>query len=106
MPYTREAWSTPKSELEADDYCRVCLIDTNPQGEPKTKDNCKLPIRRAPGGPIYINALTAAFAALRGGRTPLKGVSAADRKKAAKALRSHYRKAGLDVPEPLDQMAG
>lgn len=106
MPYSREAWSTPESELEADDFCSVCLIDTNPSGEPKIKGNCKLPIRKRPGGPIFINALQAAFAALRGGRTPLKGVSAADRKKAAKALRRHYREAGLDVPEPLDQMAG
>lgn len=106
MPYTRQAWSTPESDLEAAEFCALCLIDANPSGEAKVKSKCKLPIRKTPGGPINVNALVAAYAALRGGRGGVKGVSPEARKKAARMLRRHYRGAGMDVPPALDRMAG
>ena len=104
MPFTRQPWESPESDLEADDFCAVCLIDENPSGEDKIKANCKLPVRSAPGGAYNINALQAAYSALRGGRG---GVSATpeSKREAARRLLSLYREAGLEVPDGLRQLA-
>jgi len=58
--FTSGAWSKPGKELDASEYCSVCLIDLNPKGKPKVKDLCKLPVRSKPGGPYNRNALRAA----------------------------------------------
>jgi hypothetical protein len=58
--FTDNDWSDPSADLEADEYCSICLIDYNPEGEPKTKSKCKLPIREAPGKPVNRNALRSA----------------------------------------------
>lgn len=55
--FTDASWSTPESDLSADEYCRVCLVDYNTTGEEKTKAKCKLPIRSRPGAPVNKNAL-------------------------------------------------
>ncbi len=90
---------------DTDAYCASCLIDTNPPGKPKIQANCKLPIKE-PGGDINKNALGAAAAALAGARGGIKGVSPADKAKAARALIRAYNEAKMDVPDSLRRMAG
>lgn len=106
MPFTRVPWSNPESDLEADDFCACCLVDINESGADKIKTNCKLPVRSTPGGAYNINGMQAAYAALSGARGGVKGLSAADRRRAARKLRSLYREAGLEVPDGLNRMAG
>lgn len=103
--FTDAPWSDPESELSAEDYAKVCLIDLNPPGEPKTKAKLKLPIRKTPGGPIYINAMRSAAAALAGARG---GVDAPkeEKAKAARKLIVLYKEAGLEPPESLYKIAG
>jgi hypothetical protein len=72
--------------LDASAYCECCLIDQNPSGKPKVKDNCHLPIRSKPGGAVNKNALSSAAGALMGARGGLKGVSPDERRKAAKTI--------------------
>lgn len=55
--FTNAKWQTPESELSAEEFCAVCLIDLNPPGAKKVKEKCYWPIRRRPGGPVYIRAL-------------------------------------------------
>jgi len=54
MPFTNEPWDDPATELDANDYCAVCLVDTNEPGAEKIKANCKLPVRRRPGAPYNL----------------------------------------------------
>lgn len=106
MPFTRTPWSNPESELEAEDFCSVCLVDTNESGAEKIKGNCKLPVRSTPGSAYNINGMQAAYAALRGARGGVSRLSAEDRRKAARKLLRLYTEAGLEIPDPLRQMAG
>jgi hypothetical protein len=105
VPYTDDVWDSPEADFDAGQFCAVCLIDTNESDVEKVKSKCKLPIRKEPGGTIYMRAMQAAYAALRGGRGGVSDVSAKDRRKAAKALRRHYREAGMEVPDPMNRMA-
>ena len=105
MGFTNKPWDAAvvKRNLEAGDYCRVCLIDTN-TGE-KVKVKCKLPVRHAPGGPYNLNAMSAAASALAGGRG---GVNAPSEKKkaAARKLIRLYRQAKREPPASLRRVAG
>lgn len=100
------AWSSPESDLDADAFCSVCLIDTNPSGKQKVKDNCKLPVRSKPGGPVNKNALQAAAAALLGARGGIAGVSADDKRKAAKAIVNYERQAKMTPGDGILKLAG
>jgi len=62
--YTAAPWSTPKSNLSAEDYCAVTLIDDNEPDKPKIKALCHLPVRSQPGGPLNKHALQNAAARL------------------------------------------
>ena len=104
--FVHTAWSTPESKLSAADFCKVCLIDQNKPGKKKIKVACKLPIRSTPGGPYNTNALRAAAAALAGARTPLIGVSAAEKRKAARTLVRLMRMAKMNVGPSILKMAG
>lgn len=86
-------WSKPGGELDAGQYCRVCLIDANPKGQPKVKDKCHLPIRKQPGGPIFKAALRNAASRI----FQMSGVPADKRRKAAKTLVGYMRSAGITV---------
>src|SRR4030067_201092 len=55
MPFTDTPWSSPESELDADAFCLVCLIDENEGGAKKIKSLCKLPIRSKPAAAINPN---------------------------------------------------
>lgn len=105
MPFTNGPWdgAAAESGQEAGAFCRCCLIDLN-DGE-KVKGQCKLPIRSTPGGPINLNAMSAAAAALAGARG---GVDAPAEKKraAARRLVGLYREADREPPPALLRVAG
>ena len=61
--FTDVPWDTPKSDLSAESYCSVCLIDDNTD-TPKVKSKCHLPIKSTPSGPVNKNALRNAAARL------------------------------------------
>ena len=90
--FTDAAWNTPESNLDVDAFCSVCLIDTN-MGTPKIKAKCKLPIRSTPGGPVNKAALRNAASRI----FQMTGVSAADKRKAARTLVGYMRSAGIPV---------
>jgi len=89
--YSDEAWSSPESDLDVGDFCRVCLIDYN-EGE-KVKARCKLPIRKTPGGPINKAALRNAAGRI----FQMTGVPAEAKRRAAKTLVGYMRSAGITV---------
>ena len=91
--YSDESWSSPESTLSAEDFCRVCLLDANPAGEPKIKAKCHLPVRKTPGGPINRAALRNAKARLN----QVQGVSGADKAKALARLNRLMEDAGMTV---------
>lgn len=103
--FTDKTWDGSASRYpDTESYCKACLIDTNPSGEKKTQDNCKLPVAE-PDGTINTNALSSALGALNGARNALSGVSAQDKKAAARKLLGYYRGAKMDVPDSLKNMA-
>ncbi len=83
-------WEKPS--LEANAYCSVCLVDENLAGAEKTKENCHLPVRSTPGGPVNQGAL-------RNAASRLGGTKMSDESKAkAKAkLISLMHAAGMDT---------
>ena len=105
MAFSRAPWSSPESDLDANDFCAVCLIDANPPGQPKIKGNCKLPVKSTPGGPTSIPGMHAAAVVLAGGRG---GVSAPSslKKQAARKLIRLYQQAGEVPPDSLRRVAG
>lgn len=103
--FTGASWNNPVSDLDADAYCAVCLIDTNPEGKQKVKDNCKLPIRSKPGAPVNTNALSAAAAALMGARGGIDA-SPADKRAAAKAIVNYERQAKMEPSDGILKLAG
>jgi hypothetical protein len=104
MAYTSGKWDGSASNYkDSDAYCAACLIDSNPDGKPKTQDNCKLPVKE-PDGDVNTNALSAALGALNGARNALADVSPADKKAAAKKLLSYYNGAKLTVPDSLKRL--
>lgn len=92
-------WSGETAEA----YCAACLIDMNTGDGPKTKDKCKLPIRK-PGSKKP--NLRAVFATAGG-----RGVSAVQaprqyKVKAAKAIIRLYGRAGEKAPDAIYRLAG
>ena len=91
--FTDAAWSNPASNLSADEYCSVCLVDQN-TGSPKVKDKCHLPIKSTPGGPVNKGALRAVASALAGGRgATLPGVN---KKAVARKVTALMKEAGME----------
>ena len=105
--FSRAPWDAGQvsGSQNAASFCQCCLLDANPPGEPKTKDNCKLPVKSTPSGPYNINGMHAAAVALAGGRTPLQA-SPADKKSAARKLIRLYQQAGEVPPASLRRAAG
>lgn len=100
MPFTSALWDggAVESGQEAAEFCRCCLIDLN-EGE-KAKAMCKLPVRATPGGPVNLNAMAAAAAALAGARGGLDAPAEAKRAAARKLVRL-YREAEREPPAGL-----
>jgi len=88
---------------DADTFCSACLIDANPDGQDKTKSNCKLPVYD-PGGALNRNAVHAAASALAGGRGGVQATPA-QKKAAAKKLVKLYGVLNEDAPPSIKQMA-
>lgn len=93
MPFTNEAWSSPRSDLEASAYCACCLLDTNPPGQDKVKALCKLPVRSTPSSPYNRNALRNAASRI----FQVSDVQPAAKKKAARRLVRLMREADISV---------
>lgn len=106
MPFVMSPWSSPEAELDAADYCSVCLIDMNEAGKEKVKALCKLPIRSTPGGPINVQGMHSAAAAMAGARTPMIGVSPEKKRAAARRLIRMYREHDEVAPESVYRIAG
>ncbi|HPC93149.1 MAG TPA: hypothetical protein PLJ74_12990 [Myxococcota bacterium] len=99
MPFTDAPWSSPESELSAEDYCAVCLIDLN-EGEEKVKGKCKLPVRSTPNGPYNKNAIRNAIARINQVQAPPE-----ERRKAARKLRRLAAEAGIQTGDTLERLA-
>ena len=102
--FSDKPWDGSASRLgTAEAYCSACLIDVNPKGQKKVKGLCHLPVKE-PGGGYNRNGVHAAA----GGRgiTRVKGVPAAVRKKAARALVRLYKQMGETAPESVYRIAG
>ncbi len=121
MDTTAKPWDGSASRYDdPEDYCNASLIDENPAGKPKTKALCSLPVYEPspndpvggpPGdnpkhkvGPLNINAVHAAAAALAGGRGGVKA-SPQSKKQAARKLVKIYGELKEDVPPSLKQLA-
>jgi hypothetical protein len=106
MAIVDKAWDGSASRYpDTPTYCDCCAINTNTGDRDKwVQENCKLPYKE-PDGDINKNALGPAAAALNGARGGLTGVSAADKKAAAKKLVSAYNEAQMSPPPSLKNMA-
>ena len=103
MPFTNESWSSSEADLDADQFCSVCLIDGNAQGTPKVKSKCKLPLRATPGAPYNTNAIRNAMSRIM----QLVGVSPEDKRKAARKLMSLAAEGGIEInADTLKRLAG
>jgi len=98
---------TRASYASAAEFCAACLIDQNPDGDPKTKSRCKLPVYepRDMGGRLNRNAVHAAADRLV--RTS-GGVDASlvQRQVAARRLIELYATIGDPPPRALTALAG
>ncbi len=104
MAISNAPWDgSPSQWKDTDAYCAACLIDTNPDGKPKVQALCKLPVKE-PNGDINANAVHAAVAALAGARGGLKDVSPADKKQAARKLKTYYAQMKEELPPSIKSM--
>lgn len=107
MAVSNAPWDgSPSKWPDGASYCKACLIDQSPPGQEPTKDDGKLPIYE-PNGDINRNAVHSAASVLAGGMGGLKGVSAQDKRTAAKKLLSIYQNdLQEDAPPSLKKIAG
>lgn len=104
MPFSDKPWSNfDASDYSVEQWHRACLIHLH-EGEPTSKDQCKLPVRE-PSGTLNRNAIHAAAAALAGARTPLNA-PADEKRKAARKLISLYKEMGEVAPDSTFRLAG
>lgn len=105
MNFDESAWDGSASNWEtAEAYCRDCLIDINPAGQEKSKDNCKLPYRK-PGGAVNKNALRAMGTGARG--LPAVDAPASAKRKAANWIIDKWPQAfDQPAPESIYRIAG
>lgn len=105
--YDDSAWDGSASRWEtAEEYCADCLIDLNPAGQKKTKENCHLPYRHPGSNKINKNALRAMASGARG-LPAVKGVPKEQIVKAANWIIRHWRGAfGKPAPASIYRLAG
>ena len=101
VPYSNESWESPESNLDANDYCAVCLVDLNERGAEKIKSRCYLPVRKTPGGPYNKAALRNAAA-----RLPQSDIPGDEKRKAARKLVALMREGDMGVGPATLRMAG
>jgi hypothetical protein len=96
--FTDVPWSSPKSNLSPEDFCKVSLIDFNESGAEKVKAKCKLPVRSTPGGPFNKGAIRNALARI----SQVKGAPADKVAAARRRLETLARQAGIGVRKDVD----
>lgn len=106
--FTDKPWDGAASRFkDTNAYCQSCLIDENDSGDQDADDKvqakCHLPVRE-PDGAVNVNALSAAAAALAGGRGGGVKASPASKAAAARKLRGLYARAKKPIPESLQRM--
>lgn len=104
MPFAHSSnWTDPAPNLTPQEYAKVCLINLTKPGAPVIKSNCKLPVKKTPGGPYIIEAIHAAA-----GAHGIQGVQAppAKKRQAASKLVSLYREMGEVAPPTVYRIAG
>ena len=103
--FSDAAWDGSASNYTStDEYCSACLIDTNAPGEKKIQANCKLPYKTSSGA-VSKAALRSIAGVLQGGMGGLKGVSSADKKKAARTVVRLMQEAKMEPGQGLKDMA-
>lgn len=96
---SEKPWGNYKaSDYTPEQWHAACLIHQH-DGDPTSKDQCKLPVM-TPDGKLNKNGVHSAAAALAGSRGGVDA-SSEDKKKAAKALLGHYKTIGEEPPESL-----
>ena len=102
--FTNEPWDVAEVSrgMSAEDYCRITLIDANPEGVDKIKDNCKLPVRTSPDGPYSRAAIRNAMGRI----FTMKGVDADAKREAARRLVRLAAEAGVEVGPSVLRLAG
>ena len=98
----RKPWVGSAARFADDEYARSCLIDRG--GDALVKERCSLPVLE-PNGDVNANALKPAADVLSGARAGLRGVSPADKAKAARKLMRYYAQADMDPPTSLRRVA-
>lgn len=96
---SEKPWSSYKaSDYTPEQWHAACLIHQH-DGDPTSKDQCKLPVK-TPDGALNRNGVHSAAAALAGSRG---GVNASvdEKQKAANALLRHYKTLGEEPPKSL-----
>lgn len=99
--FTSVPWNNPESDLSADDFAKVSLIDLNEPGKDKIKANIKLPYKSTPTGPVNLNALRAAASYLPQTDAPADAI-----KEAARKLVRLMREGGIEPGEATLRNAG
>lgn len=103
MPFSNKPWSDfSESDYSLEQWIRATLIRMTER--PKTKGDCKLPVKE-PDGTYSRNGIHAAAGALAGARGGVQA-SAELKRKAAKKLLSLYREMGDPAPDSLYRVAG
>jgi len=99
---TRKPWHAEPARFTDEEYVASCLVDRG--GDAEAKVRCSLAVLE-PDGTLNANALDPAAAVLSGARGGLRGVSAADKAKAARKLIRMYRQADKTPPDALRRVA-
>jgi hypothetical protein len=106
MPISDKAWSSfTEADYTPAQWHEACLVHLHEPGKMTSKNECKLPVRE-PDGTLNRNAVHSAAAALAGARGGMKGVSAEEKKAAARKLAGLYREMKETAPESMYRMAG
>jgi hypothetical protein len=97
---SEKPWSQFKeSDYTDEQYRRACLY-CEPDCDSTAKQCCKLPVRE-PDGTLNKNGVVAAWAALRGARGGVKGLSGTAAAILKNKIRKLYKEAGLEIPEEM-----
>lgn len=104
VTFTDEPWDAGAASkgMSPEDWCSLCLVDANPEGQPKVKALCKLPVRATPGGDYSRAALRNAASRIE----QMTGVSDADTRKTASRLVGLMKQAGIEPGDSMMQLAG
>lgn len=91
--FTDQPWDGSESRWpDAESYCSACLVDNNPAGQAKTKEQCHFPVKEPGSGDYNVNALQA-VAGGRGSQATFPGAQEA-RQRAERLLAEYNDQQG------------